>query len=292
MKKSPKTKVSQVSRLAVISFVLLALSKVAISQPSVSIKKEWSLKDEFTMPESASFDPQGQQIFVSNVNVYAKDGNGFVSRVSADGTEVDHTWLSGLNSPTGLSVHEGLLYVVDYDQLLIVDIENRKIISRATTPHKKPALNDVAVSKSGTVFVTGSASSSIYILQDAHLKIWKQDNDLLKHANGLLVENTKLLFGGVNWLVFDVQSQQIDTSSPTVTPTITEIDGISTDGCDGYFITLIDDDRIWHINAAGNAQAVSDELVKGIDLNYFGGKLYVPTVGGGLSVFSIAASCD
>ena len=172
---------------------LLSVAKAAASPVLV---EQWTLQNVFTMPESAAFDPRGQQIFVSNVNGYAKDGNGFISRVSADGEQVELKWLSGLNSPTGLTVHGGLLYAVDFDELLIIDISEREVITRAAAPHDKPALNDVAVSLTGQVFVSGSASSSIYELRNNNLQVWKQDKNLLKHANGLLVYGNRLVYGG------------------------------------------------------------------------------------------------
>ena len=272
---------------------LVFLSAVTFAEESIKLVEEWSIENQFSMPESAAFDPVGQQIYVSNVNVYAKDGNGFISQVSADGNEVNLNWLSGLNSPTGLTVHEGLLYAVDYDQLLVIDIKSHEILIRAKAPHEKPALNDVALSESGQVFVSGSSSKSIYTLEGEYLKVWKQDDALLKHANGLLVDGPTLVYGGTKWLAFDLRTKDLKTTDlepvfSKVNPPIAEIDGIAEDSCGGYFITLIDDDRLWRVNSKGQAGAVSEELIKGIDIDYFDGRLYVPTVGGGLSVFKVA----
>jgi DNA-binding beta-propeller fold protein YncE len=276
-------------RLALVT--LLACSAWLTSQTSAEpLVERWSIKDTFNMPESAAFDSVGRQIFVSNVNHYAKDGNGFVSRVSADGTEVELKWLSDLNSPTGLTVNDGKLYVVDYDALIIASIADQKILSRITGPDERPALNDVAVSPSGDVFVTGSSSATIYRLEEDQLAVWKQDDKLLKHANGLLIDNDKLIYGGAKWWIFDLQSKDLVDDFKTPAPNIEEIDGITFDGCGGYIVSLIDDDRLWHVSAKGRAAVLADTPINGIDLEAHDGLLYVPTVGGGLSVVEIPPS--
>lgn len=277
--------------------VLLILFKVTTLMLSfqaaaqLEISERWSITKKFVMPESAVFDSGSGQIFVSNVNNYAKDGNGFVSRVSADGKDIALKWLTGLNSPTGLAVKDGLLYVVDYDQLHIVDITKGKIITSADSPHEKPALNDVAISPSGRVLVSGSASAAIYELIEGQLQVWKQDKLLLKHANGLFVDNSELVFGGTHWKIFDLDSKDIAVSFTSPTPAIREIDGITSDSCGGYFITLIDDDRLWQVSASSVASPVSEQAIKGIDIDRHESRLYVPTVGGGLSVFELEGVC-
>jgi len=145
--------------------ILVSLLTVIVScanATEATLQELWTLKGIFNQPESAAFDPVGKQIFVSNVNGYAKDGNGFVSRIALDGKQLTLKWLDGINSPTGLTVVGELLYVVDYDELLAVDIKDKSIVQRYPSPHAKPALNDVVVSGEGDIFVTGSASGAIY----------------------------------------------------------------------------------------------------------------------------------
>ena len=275
----------------IVVFLLCATFFIQASAEQVLIDK-WSLKNTFSMPESAVFDEIGKQIFVSNVNHYAKDGNGFISRISANGKNVDVQWLSGLNSPTGLATHGGLLYAADFDELLIIDISDQRVIKRVRAPHERPSLNDVAISPAGRVFVSGSASNSIYELKNGELEVWKQHDTLLKHANGLYIENGKLIFGGVKWLVFELNSKQLIENFKQPQPSIREIDGITSDGCNGYFITLIDDDRLWRVSSTGETSPVSDLAIKGIDIDNHEGKLYIPTVGGGLTVFDVEGACE
>lgn len=257
------------------------------------LAEQWSLKNVLNMPESAAYDSVGEQIFVSNVNGYAKDNNGFVSRVSADGKQLDLEWLTGLHSPTGMVVRDGLLYIADYDALVIASIEESKILQRIAAPDDRPALNDVAIATDGQVFVSGSASSSIYTLEGNELLVWKHDPDRLKNANGLLVENGQLIHGGWEWSIFNLQSKKLIPEFPAPGAPIRDIDGITSDGCGGFIVTLIEDQRLWRVGRDGSSKPLSGKLINGIDIVRHEQRLFVPTVGGGLSVFKLSDNnCD
>lgn len=270
--------------------IVVLFSKASNAQELTEL---WSLEKQFSMPESAHYHADTNQIFVSNVNHYAKDGNGFVSRIAADSKEIELEWLSGLNSPTGISSNADLLYVVDYDALVIADIATREILHRVFAPDEKPSLNDVTISPSGRVFVSGSSSKAIYELVHNKLVVWKQDDELLHHANGLLADQKSLVHGGAIWSTFDLASRALLKDATAPKAAIKEFDGITSDGCGGYLVTLLDDARIWHIQADGQAQPLSEDQIDGIDIHKHANRLYVPRVGGGLSVYQVADNiCD
>ena len=68
-----------------LSCILILTAQITLANSTQAVLEQWSIKDVFAMPESAVFDPQRKWIYVSNVNQYAKDNNGYVSRVSLDG---------------------------------------------------------------------------------------------------------------------------------------------------------------------------------------------------------------
>lgn len=273
---------------ATLAFVfLLHNSQSAANQNEPVFKELWTIENQFIQPESAAFDAKTRSVFVSNVNGYAKDGNGFVSRITDTGRLLELKWLDGLNSPTGMTVADNILYVVDFDELLEVSIATGQIIQRYPALHEKPALNDVVVSENGDVFVTGSASAAIYKLEQDQLIIWKQDDELLKHANGLFASGDTLLFGGAQWLVFDLESgEQLDIRDDR----LIDIDGIASDGCNGYLITLIDDQRLWQVTSNGQSRPLSEYPLDGIDLFYHEDILYMPRVGGHVSALKLIGS--
>ncbi|XOV81045.1 MAG: hypothetical protein ACFHVJ_08855 [Aestuariibacter sp.] len=170
----------------------------------------WSIDNKFNMPESAAWDAKRQVVYVSNVNHYAKDNNGFISRVANDGATLDLKWIEGLHSPTGITVFGDTLYVVDYDALVIIDLQTEQIVKRvpANDADAIPVLNDVAISNDGDVYVSGSRSRTIYHLTRQGLEIWLKDDVRLKNANGLLVHGNILLHGGEYWTAYDIASRQ------------------------------------------------------------------------------------
>ncbi|GJM14616.1 MAG: hypothetical protein DHS20C12_30190 [Pseudohongiella sp.] len=257
----------------------------------LALEEKFILEQRFTMPESAVIDEQGQWIYVSNVNGYAEDDNGFVSRVSIDGTRVDERWLEGLHSPTGLSISGDTLFLADFNALVEISLPDRRIVARYPAPHANPGLNDVAISAEGEVFVSASGSRSIYRLDDDGLQTWLQDDYLLEGANGLFFWREQLIHAGLRWSVFDVATRTRLEGVLEPRPGLADVDGISADGCGGLFVTLINDARLWQVNPQGIARPLIE--VDGIDLHYRAGLLAVPFVPNGLSLIQVnAAMCD
>jgi hypothetical protein len=170
-----------------------ALSGFAFSAQA-EVKELWSL-DGFMNPESAYADGAGGY-FVSNVNggPLDKDGNGFISKVSADGKMTTLKWIEGLNAPKGMVMNGGKLYVSDIDNLVEIDPAAGKVT--ATYPAEGAVfLNDTAVDEAGNVYVSDIAKRKIWQLKDGKMSIWYEKDDLM-HPNGLRVEGGKLIVAG------------------------------------------------------------------------------------------------
>lgn len=266
--------------------IRLLLCVLFLNSPSAAqqFPELWKLEGVFTMPESAALDADAGFIYVSNVNEYAKDGNGFISRVSLDGTQVELHWLAGLDSPTGVAVFDERLYFADFDSLKVADTNTGTVIARYLAPDSNPALNDVAISTTGQVFVSGSASNSIYVLDGDELRLWLHDDTLLQQANGLYVLNDALVHGGRYWNVFDLDSAELLQDRAAPIPELNGIDGISRDICGDYLVTLIDDARLWRVRD-GSASPLSEAALNGIDLHAQSGYIALPQVGGHLTLY-------
>lgn len=74
----------------------------------------------FASPESVVV--AGEHVYVSNVGEklepFAKDGDGFITRLDRQGNVRELKWKSGLNAPKGMIAHNGVLYVADIDRVL------------------------------------------------------------------------------------------------------------------------------------------------------------------------------
>src|SRR5215831_4006902 len=92
----------------------------------------WTLSADLNAPESAYYDATSNAIFVSSINgdVLAKDGNGYISRLTTDGKVVNPKWATGLNAPKGLRSVGGTLWVSDIDEVVAIDIASGRITSR------------------------------------------------------------------------------------------------------------------------------------------------------------------
>ncbi len=173
--------------------VALILSLCALSAAHAGApKKLWELKG-FDAPESVVFDPASNALYVSNIGgkIWQKDRNGFLAKVSSDGKMIERDWLTGLNSPTGLALDGGKLYVADIDQLVEIDIASKSIAKRYPAPGAK-WFNDVASDGKGVVYVANSATNTIWRLKDGKFEAWLTD-DALNAPNGLHVEGDTLI---------------------------------------------------------------------------------------------------
>jgi hypothetical protein len=177
--------------MRVLFALLLSLTALSAAHAGAP-KKLWELKG-FDAPESVVFDPASNALYVSNIGgkIWQKDGDGFIAKVSPDGKMIERQWLTGLSSPTGLALDGGKLYVADIDQLVEIDIASKAIAKRYPAPGAK-WFNDVASDGKGVVYVSDSATNTIWRLKDGKLEAWLTD-DALNAPNGLHVEDDTLL---------------------------------------------------------------------------------------------------
>ncbi len=144
-------------------------------------------------PESALPDLAGKVIYVSNVNGApdAKDGNGYISKVSLDGKMLSQKWVVGFDAPKGLALAGGKLYVADIDKLAEIDTATGAITQRYDAKDAK-FLNDVVAAPNGDVYVSDMVTNSIWRLSQGKFEPWLQDEALL-NPNGLHIEGEKLI---------------------------------------------------------------------------------------------------
>lgn len=104
-----------------IANVLCLLSTLVLATPVQAAKAALDkVIAGFASPESVVV--AGEHVYVSNVGdklePFAKDGDGFISRLDRQGNVRELKWKSGLNAPKGMLAHNGVLYVADIDRVL------------------------------------------------------------------------------------------------------------------------------------------------------------------------------
>jgi DNA-binding beta-propeller fold protein YncE len=144
-------------------------------------------------PESAALSAEGDFLYVTNVNGEgeAKDGNGFIARISTDGRVLEREWARGLDAPKGIALGGDALYVADVDQIVVVDAATGAVRRRVAIPGAV-FLNDLAISPDGQVLIADSGGGRIYAIRTDTPEVWLED-ELLDSINGLLPEPDRLI---------------------------------------------------------------------------------------------------
>ncbi len=159
-----------------------------------SLQLVWKLEG-LSAPESVIYDARNGVLYVSNINGApdARDGNGYISKVSVDGKMIEENWLGGLDAPKGLAVFNDRLYVTDIDTLVEIDLTSASILNKYVDNEAK-FLNDVTVAEDGSVYVSDMVTNRIHLLKDGAFSVWLTDTDL-DNPNGLHAERLQLVIG-------------------------------------------------------------------------------------------------
>ena len=272
--------------LAVGSAIVTLVIPAAAQAP----KMVWELSKGIKAPESAYFDKETGNIYLSQVGEgggLGKDGDGVISILKPDGTVVNPRWFSGLNAPKGLRSSGGVLWVADIDRLVGITIENATTHAIHEVAGAK-FLNDVAITKRGSVLVSDMLASTIYALQGG--KVSKVASGVeLDSPNGLLVNGGTLYIAG--WgrdiqasfetltlgrlLALDLRTRKVQ---PVTKATVGNLDGLELDGKGGFLVTDWIEGAVLHISAKGAVTSVLDLPKGSADIAYLSKKklLIVP----------------
>ncbi|MGH8077844.1 MAG: hypothetical protein ACREPE_11035, partial [Lysobacter sp.] len=181
------------NNLVVCACVIVLAGCATPQQPRLpSLTADWSTSG-FANPESAIPSERGDFLYVSNVNGEgdARDGNGFISKVSLDGALIEREWTKGLDAPKGLALAKDRLFVSDVSALVEIDVRTGNVIARYAAAGAG-FLNDVATAPDNTILISDSAKARIYAWHDGRMDTWLE-HELLRSINGLLPEPRRLV---------------------------------------------------------------------------------------------------
>lgn len=108
-------------------------------------------------PISVIHDEEQDVYFVSNVDgaATAKDGNGFISRITPDGKVADAKFIEGLDAPKGMAIRGTELWVADIDVVRAFDrVSGAELRKVDLAPHGAVFLEDVAIGPDDAIYVT------------------------------------------------------------------------------------------------------------------------------------------
>jgi sugar lactone lactonase YvrE len=258
---------------------------ICCTEAEAAPKLLWETKG-LAQPESVVVDPATGAIYVSNIvgAVMQKDGNGFIAKLNGDGKVVTRQWVKGLDSPTGLALHDRTLYVADVDQLVEINAASGEIVKRY--PAKGATfLNDVAIDSDGTVYVSDTPSNTIWRLKDGSFEPWIAD-DKLNGPNGLLVQGDMLVVASLGKIPGVGQKQElaglslISLKDQSVTKLgdgrpIGNLDGLELLQPGVYLVTDWAAGALYRVDAKGKAQQLIDLNQGSADLTYLPDKKIV-----------------
>jgi len=159
----------------------------------------------------------------------------------------------------------------------IVDMETGEIIKRYGI-EGKPNLNDITIGDDGAVYVTGSGSNTIYILQDDAVSEFLVGEE--ESFNGLFWEKDRLLLitaGTSQFKEIDWDTKEVKIISENMGGG----DGIVRVG-DGEYLTSSWAGAIFHVSAEGEVTQLLDTESDGVntadfDYSVEDNLLFVPT---------------
>ena len=161
----------------------------------------------FRTPESVLYDDESDVYLVSNINgsPVAADGNGFISRLDAEGKVLDLKWIDGskagasLDGPKGMAFVGPVLYVADITSVKKFDRKTGKALGKVTVPGAT-FLNDLSAAPDGSVYASdsglsegkagleGNGSDAIYRISAGGKAETVIKNKTLGFPNGLLAD--------------------------------------------------------------------------------------------------------
>ncbi len=216
----------------------------------------WSNEKGFKYPEATVYDTKRNKIYVSNYNFYGYPKQQFISKLSVDGETEDLKWISGLTKPTGMMIHDDLLYIADMREVVVYNIETKELVKKFQIGGRG-LLQDLTVDNLGRIYLSDGLGGKIYRLNnnEGQFELWLEDNQILR-PNGLCFHNGKLLVG-----TFDsnLKSVDLDTKNIQLIHKFSEgvVDGIETDENNNIYLSL-SPARLYRIKPSGKVEKLLD----------------------------------
>ncbi|WPP48572.1 NHL repeat-containing protein [Catalinimonas niigatensis] len=219
---------------------------------SMSLEEAWATDTVMIAPESVIYDESNDAIYVANigaVNAEGSDGDGFIAKMSSEGEITELKWVTGLNDPKGMGIHDGMLYVADIREVKVINLETGEIAE--THPVEGAQfLNDITVDGNGAVYMTDSGTDKIHMLADGQVSTWMSDSTL-QRPNGLYAEDDQILLASANGGFFAPISKEGKEIGEHWLENIPSADGIIKTS-DGNYIVSTWQGEVHYVDAENN----------------------------------------
>jgi hypothetical protein len=228
--------------------------------------KVWETDSILKVPESVLYSPEHMVLFVSNIDgakPWEKDGKGSIGKLDLDGKIIAVDWIAGLNAPKGMGLFKNKLYVADITEIVVIDIANAKIIQKIPIANAQ-RLNDIAIDKKGTIYVSDSKTQKIHQIKKGVATVLL---DSLNYPNGLYISNNGFYFlddGSLCRMDKNKKTTLISKGMEGGT------DGIEKVGNEAFLVSCWEG-AIWFVDTKGNKELLLDsrnQKINSADIGY------------------------
>jgi outer membrane protein assembly factor BamB len=253
-----------------------------MSMDDVTLTQVWATgQDELITPECATYDPEENVFYISNLNRdNDAENDGYLSLVNADGSIQNARWVEGLNTPLGNDFHGGYLYVNDESEIVQIDIETGNISDRIAVEGAID-LNGMDIHPDGTIYSADSDGNKIFRVTPAGEVELIIEGEQLNNPNGVFIKETELIIasmGGNSLLSLDLETNELTT---LVDGGLGRADGIiQLDG--GHYLISSWTGEVYFVNSDMETRTILDtsaEEINAADIGYIpqDSLLVVPT---------------
>ncbi|MCB1755626.1 MAG: ATP/GTP-binding protein [Gammaproteobacteria bacterium] len=177
--------------------ILACVLSTATATAQTNPTSLWQFTEGLAQPESVLPLPDAAGYLISNIagDPGQADGEGYLTRLNADGSLDTLRWVDGLDAPKGMAFSNGQIVVADIKRIHVIDASNGKLL-KTHVVDEAVFLNDVTATNDGRVFISDMMTGVIHQLHDDRVTAWFHDAQI-PHPNGLAIQGDALLIG--NW---------------------------------------------------------------------------------------------
>jgi len=243
-------------------------------QSTPALEVLW-LAEGFSAPEGVAMAPDGAY-FISNVGGEETDGDGYVTKLGADGKVIAERFIDSIDGPKGMAVHDGFLYVADNTRVRTFDAATGAAGAVIDIPDAK-FLNDATV-WNNEVYVSDSGTARIWRLSAEGPAVWREGDDL-DGVNGLLGDGDRMLVSTMT------SGSLLEATASggwrAIASGMRDADGIGivSDAAGGGYLVSSWPGEIHYVSANGEVATILNTRAAGVlqnDLTIFGDTVIVP----------------
>ena len=173
------------------------LTAIASCNSGAQTKLIWESNSIASNPESVVYDKMRDCCYISNFGNNPSNGmtynEDYISKFNLKGELLEQKFIPNLTAPTGLCLDNDNLYIVERFGIVKFDLAKNQVVTRYRI-NGPGFLNDVAVDKEGTMYLTVSDTNIIYRIKDSKVDVWIESPEFM-NPNGIMCDGDKIIVG-------------------------------------------------------------------------------------------------